>query len=251
MRVTILASSSAANATLLEADGDTLLVDAGLRWSDLAAAIGPRAATLTAAAITHEHADHARAAGHLARHGIDVIASPGTHERLALPAHRAVATDQDHPARAGRWLVRSFPVAHDAEQPLGFLIAHDADPARVLYITDAGRIPARFRGVTHALIEANYDDATITQAVADGRTDRQLATRIRQNHLSIAQAEHLLRQARAASPRYTETHLLHLSDAHADAAWFARRARAATGRPVYIAGHQGNHQAEPAQGGPA
>ena len=61
-----------------------VLVDAGLSGSELErriAAVGADVRDLAGILITHEHADHVRGAGILARrHGIPVYLTPGTHE---------------------------------------------------------------------------------------------------------------------------------------------------------------------------
>ncbi len=244
MRVTVLASSSAANAVLLNAGPDALLLDAGLSPREIARAVAAHAkvTSLDGVLLTHEHADHARGASALASLAIDIYGTPGTLDAIPFTSpHRLVPVEPGRTNAINRWRAVAFRVKHDAAEPVGWLIAHATEPGKALYITDAGEIPGRFRGVTHALIEANYDPALIARARGEGDTGWTLAKRIEATHLSIDQAERLLASLDGA---LEETWLLHLSDRHADAAWFADRARAATGRPVYIAGHQGSHRAE-------
>lgn len=244
MRVTILASGSAANAAILHAGPDALVFDAGLAPKAIVPAVTAHAdlGSIDGVLLTHEHADHARGAAALADRGVDIYATAGTLAALTLPRHRAIAVTPRHQLEIGRWRAVAFRVDHDAAEPVGWLVAHQTEPGKALYITDAGRAPGRFRGVTHALVEANYDPALLARSRGEGVTSWALARRIETTHLSIDQAEELL--AALAGPDLEESWLLHLSDRHADAAWFADRARAATSRPVYIAGHQGNHQAE-------
>lgn len=244
MRVTVLASSSAANATLLQAGPDALLLDAGLKPREITRVVArhPVATGIDGVLLTHEHADHARGAAKLASLAIDIYGTAGTLGALEVTApHRLVPVKPGRTIEINRWRAVAFRVEHDAADPVGWLVAHATEPGKVLYITDAGEIPGRFRGVTHALIEANYDPALLARARGEGDTGWTLAKRIEATHLSIDQAERLLATLDGA---LEETHLLHLSDRHADAAWFAERARAATSRPVYIAGHQGSHRAE-------
>ena len=243
MRVQIIASSSTANTALLEAGADQLVLDAGT-FPNAVHAAGAEHDRITAVLVTHEHEDHARYAWAYAEGGIDVVATRGTFTAMkrAVPEHRRIPIEHRQTLWLGRWRIVAFTVEHDAAEPVGFLIAHETDTDRALYITDAGKIPGTFRGVTHALVEANYDPFLLATETKGGRTDRTLAERIRKTHLSIYEAEQLLGSLDAHGPYLKEVHLLHLSDAHSDAADFVARIRAATGRPVYVGGHQGAHR---------
>src|SRR5438552_3870250 len=75
LHFTVLASGSLGNASLLEADGFGVLIDAGLGPRQLAqrlAAVGRSWRRIHAAVLTHTHGDHwrGRTFAYLARHGI-------------------------------------------------------------------------------------------------------------------------------------------------------------------------------------
>jgi phosphoribosyl 1,2-cyclic phosphodiesterase len=81
--MTVLASGSKGNATIVAAGKTALLVDAGLRCRELLkrmAAVGEDPASLTAILITHEHVDHVAGLSVLARRlGIPVYFTEQTH----------------------------------------------------------------------------------------------------------------------------------------------------------------------------
>jgi phosphoribosyl 1,2-cyclic phosphodiesterase len=83
VKIHVLASGSAGNCALLEAGAGRILVDAGLSGSEIErrlAAVGADARDLAGILITHEHADHVRGAGILARrHRVPVFLTRGTH----------------------------------------------------------------------------------------------------------------------------------------------------------------------------
>ena len=99
LRFRSLASSSAGNATLVEArEGGgrptRVLVDCGLGWRQLQAslaALGLGPADLDAIFLTHEHGDHVGCAPTVsARHGVPIWTSAGT--RAALNGQPAAAS---------------------------------------------------------------------------------------------------------------------------------------------------------------
>src|SRR5689334_12606408 len=82
IRVSALASGSSGNAFLLEAGGIKLLFDAGLNAAQLQYYLrlrGTSPSELAAIFVSHEHIDHLRGAGTLARrYRLPVVASEGT-----------------------------------------------------------------------------------------------------------------------------------------------------------------------------
>ncbi len=116
MRVTALASGSSGNAFLLEAGTTCVLLDAGLPAPALMRYLWARGISpdrLSAIFVSHEHIDHLRGAGALARrHAIPVVANAGTFragdaafgplpETVLLPAGRL--------CRVGAISVRTLP----------------------------------------------------------------------------------------------------------------------------------------------
>lgn len=238
MRVHPIASSSAANAVLLEDGSARILLDAGVTYRALREALAFRLSTLDAVLVTHEHADHARAALELAtRARVDVYATAGTWDALGgLPIGGRAHAIRPHEAfRAGPWIVHPFPTRHDARDPVGFFLS--GPTSRTLYATDLAVGRFRAARLTHVLLEANHDASLVERAVAAGATDPNLAARIRHSHLSLAGALRYLELLDRSS--LEEIWLLHLSDGHSDARAFRDQVERATGIPTYVAGHQG------------
>ena len=128
MRVTALASGSSGNAYLIEEGTTRVLIDAGLPAPALERFLrlrGVDAASLSALFLSHEHTDHIRGAGALARrHGIPVVANEATFRAAAewlgpLPERVVLPTGGE--CSAGPIRVRVFPVSHDAARAGGLL----------------------------------------------------------------------------------------------------------------------------------
>ncbi|HET9038921.1 MAG TPA: MBL fold metallo-hydrolase, partial [Gemmatimonadales bacterium] len=89
----VLGSGSRGNCCAVECDGATVLIDAGFSSREIerrAATTGLELGSVGAIVLTHEHGDHARGAGRLARQlGVPVLTAPGTWARLGPRTRQA------------------------------------------------------------------------------------------------------------------------------------------------------------------
>jgi len=224
MRFSILGSGSSGNAALLQTDNTRVLVDAGFsarRLGELLESVGEKLANIDAIFLTHEHGDHAAALTGLARYpNIKVFANHGTAHLLQSGLKHRVAWQHFETGSTFRFRdleVSSFAVPHDAQDPVGFLIAHGEDdllsPRRSLaWLTDLGHAPQhvreRIREADVLVVEANHCSQMLQ---ADTRRPWSTKQRIsgRHGHLSNEGARELL--ASVASPRWRHVFLTHLS----------------------------------------
>ena len=214
MRVVVLASGSAGNATLFEAGGTRVLVDAG---------IGPRALAERLAAcgvsglpdavvLTHEHKDHFGQCLRLSRKlKIPIHASEATARMPALHGREGVKVfGMREPFAIGALTFSPLPLPHDAAQVA--LVVEGAG-RRAAICTDLGEVPpglaAHLAGCHVALIESNHDAEMLRSGPYPGFLKRRIGSA--RGHLSNAQASELLR----VLPRETHTVvLMHLSRAN-------------------------------------
>ncbi len=200
VRVCLLASGSRGNATLIEADGCRLLIDAGLSAREIdrrLREIDLSADDLDALLITHEHHDHVNGIGPLARrHQIPVYIAPQT--AAAIPRLGKIA-DLYHITAGESFVlggleIASFSTTHDAVDPVGFVI--DSSEGRIGYATDLGYatrlVTDRLEGSRVLVVEANHDE----QMLLDGPYPWSLKQRIqsRHGHLSNRATASLLQQ---------------------------------------------------------
>ena len=86
MKISVLASGSSGNATYVETNKRHILIDAGLSGKKIEAlmnSIGKSLKDVDSLLITHEHTDHCKGAGVLARrYGMDLYANEGTWEAM-------------------------------------------------------------------------------------------------------------------------------------------------------------------------
>ncbi|MDD5350751.1 MAG: MBL fold metallo-hydrolase [Chthoniobacteraceae bacterium] len=170
-QITLLGSGSAGNCALLESGGCRLLIDGGLSAKQITlrlASVGIDPATLNGILITHEHTDHVGGLRVLCKKTpIPVYCTRLTAEVLRKD-HLALHPDvrQFHAGAEftiGDIGIQSFPVPHDAVDPIGFTFRHGN--ASLGFLTDLGKCTAlarqRVRGVSTLVIETNHDEKTL------------------------------------------------------------------------------------------
>ena len=224
MRFSILGSGSSGNSALLQTDNTRVLVDAGFsarRLAGMLEELGEKLENIDAIFLTHEHGDHAAALSGLARHPqIKVFANRAT----SLAVQRTLKYQVPwHLFETGSTFkfrdleVSSFSVPHDAQEPVGFVIAHGDDDLlsvrrSLAWLTDLGHAPQhvreRIREVDVLVVEANHCPVMLE---ADTKRPWSTKQRIsgRHGHLSNEAARELL--SSIASPRWRHVFFAHLS----------------------------------------
>lgn len=172
LRVSILASGSSGNCTLLETSQTRLLVDAGLSKRETlrrVAALGQSLDHLDAIVVSHEHSDHINGLAALLGKFKSAIVylTPGTHDETlrALPENKAKRLDRVEFIEAGQSFivgdieVSPFSIPHDAMDPVGF--AFRACGVKMCVVTDLGYMPElvkhHLRDADGVLLESNHD----------------------------------------------------------------------------------------------
>lgn len=171
MRVSILASGSSGNLTLLETERARILVDAGLgKRETLArlAAIGRDLDGVDAVLITHEHTDHSNGLPQvLGLWKAPLYVTEPTMEALRriLPHTFGKRLRKVESIQAGQRFsigdidVHAFAIPHDAADPIGFTFRTNG--TKVALCTDLGYMPelvkVHLRGSDCLILESNHD----------------------------------------------------------------------------------------------
>jgi len=166
VKFSVLGSGSRGNCTLVQSKDSSLLIDNGFSGKEIVerlAGLGLSPEMLSALVVTHEHGDHVKGIGVLARKcHLPVYANEATHRAMAAAVGKLPLVQEFRTGEAfavnGLWL-HPFSVSHDAADPVGFTVS---DGARTLgYCTDTGKIT---RLIQHHLqtcqalvLEANHD----------------------------------------------------------------------------------------------
>jgi phosphoribosyl 1,2-cyclic phosphodiesterase len=171
--VSVLASGSRGNSTVIETSQARILVDAGISCRETfkrLKLIGLDPRSLSAILITHEHSDHVNGLATLAKKlSVPVFMTGATHQAWA----RALRDDSGELPKlqkleifaAGRSFqiadvtVTAFTIPHDAADPVGFTFR--AEGTKIAVATDLGYIPAsicdHLRKCDVLIVESNHD----------------------------------------------------------------------------------------------
>ncbi|MFT8373426.1 MAG: MBL fold metallo-hydrolase [Liquorilactobacillus satsumensis] len=168
MKVSVLASSSSGNVTYIETPERKVLVDAGLSGKKIAglmSSIGRDLSDVDSLLVTHEHSDHCKGVGVLARkYHLDVYANEGTWNAMAhkigkIPLAQKHLFEMGKTKSFGDLDIESFGVSHDAAEPQFYELHHHGHSFVIL--TDTGYVSSRLEGIIKGangyLIECNHD----------------------------------------------------------------------------------------------
>jgi len=186
VRVCLLASGSKGNSIYLESAETRLLLDAGLSGREIGlrlATIGVAAENLDALLVSHEHHDHSRGVGPLARrHKLPVFMHPLTRQALPqlgrLDDHREFEAGDTFGFRD--LAIQTIPLTHDAASTVGYVI--ETPEGKIGVVTDLGiatrLVTDRLQGCRILVLESNHDE----ELLRDGPYPWHLKQRIRGNH---------------------------------------------------------------------
>lgn len=170
MRLCSIASGSSGNCIYTGSERTHLLVDAGISAKKIEAGLQKlqvEGKDLQGLLITHEHADHIKGVGILARrYGLPIYATGGTIDRMkTMKSLGKVEESLYHVIRAdqkftiGDVEVEPFAISHDAAEPVAYRFACKEKCAAVA--TDMGvytdYIVEHLKGLDVLLLESNHD----------------------------------------------------------------------------------------------
>ncbi len=224
MRLHVIGSGSSGNCYVLEGEHTALLIECGVPYRSFLRSIDFNVGKICGAVVSHEHGDHA---GHIERYenelGIGIYASGGTVRALGLEGRRnIIAIDPKRRYVIGEFTVITFPVQHDAAEPLGFIIVHE-EMGTLLFATDTYYVRFNFAKfhINHFMIEANYDIDIVRDNLEKGVINNVYADRLLTSHMSL---NHTIRMLEAnMTPSCKSVMLIHLSSKNSNAMAFQKK----------------------------
>lgn len=168
MKFSVLASGSTGNAVYVESGDQAFIVDAGLtgkKMDQLFQKIDRDIKKLSGILVTHEHTDHIKGVGVLARkYNVPVFANEKTWDAMdhlvgKIPTEKRFHFDMETVKTFGGLDIESFGVSHDAADPM-FYTFHE-NGRKLVVITDTGYVSDRMKGIIRGadsyIFESNHD----------------------------------------------------------------------------------------------
>lgn len=168
IRFSVLCSGSTGNAIYVETEQAKVLIDAGVSGKQITnslADIGVDAKELDALLVTHEHSDHVRGVGVMARkYNLPVYATAGTWDGMGKYVGD-ISHEQRHDFNIedglsfGDMQIESFAISHDANEPVGFCFYNAG--TKLALATDLGyvsdRVKRQIEDADALIFESNHD----------------------------------------------------------------------------------------------
>lgn len=170
MRLVSIASGSSGNCIYIGSENTHILVDAGIsnkRIEQGLNEIGLKGSELDGVVITHEHSDHIKGLGVLARkHGVPIYATRETIEEIGkikslgeYPEELFHPVSPDVEFSVGDLKISPFSIDHDAANPVAYRVKHEKK--QVAVATDMGHFDQyvidHLKGLDALLLESNHD----------------------------------------------------------------------------------------------
>lgn len=183
MKLIISGSSSQGNSYALQSDsGEILLIEAGIPLKEVKRAIGYKTSKVVGCITSHVHGDHAKYIPEYLKAGISV----SSNDEVAEKYPGVDTMSENITFKFGNFGVTPFEVQHDAKN-FGYLI-HEPSYGTIFFATDCYNLNFVIQGCNTYLAECNYSDAILDKAVAEGKTPRSQADRVRLSHMSLEHA---------------------------------------------------------------
>ncbi|MGP4059608.1 MBL fold metallo-hydrolase [Halobacillus sp. H74] len=168
LKFSVLASGSTGNAFYIESGEEKILVDAGLsgkKIEGLLEQVNVDPHSLSRILVTHEHSDHIKGLGIMARrYNLPIYANEKTWDAMEgqlgkLSLDQKFHFSMEETQTFGGIDVESFAVSHDAADPMFFTFHQDGK--KVALVTDLGYVSERIKktveGADAYIFESNHD----------------------------------------------------------------------------------------------
>lgn len=231
MVLKVLGSSSQGNCYILENENEALIIEAGVRFIEVKKALGFDIRKVSGCLITHQHNDHAKYIKAMVESGFPTLALEEVWTAKGVTGSRAYCIERGKGYRFGRFKVLPFDACHDVPC-VGYLIDHP-ETGRIMFLTDSCMCEYVFPGLNQVMIECNYSDAKLVEAINAGRTLPSQRERLMTSHMELNTCKGFL--CANDLTNVANIILLHLSDNNSDEKHFVSEIERQTGKVVYAA----------------
>ena len=223
MKIHCIGSSSSGNCYVIESLGHYLIVELGCNFNEVLKVVDYDLASVAGCLVSHCHSDHCAYIQKTLEYQIPVYGNKDVVDKYPY-VHLLT---QNYRYSIGKFKVQCLKVPHNA-LCYSFIIKCPSGE-KILFATDLSKFNYKVSGCDVIMMEANYDEDIIYEALARGEVVRSQS----ENHLEI-------KDCLEAVERCVDTNtqliiLLHLSDGYSDEKRFQKMVHEATGKRVGVA----------------
>ena len=223
MKIHCIGSSSSGNSYVITSNGHKLIVELGCNFKEVLKAVDYDLASVAGALCTHRHSDHSDYVPKALEYQIPVYGNKDVLEKYPY-VHLLT---QKYRYSIGKFKVQCIKVPHNS-LCYSFIITCPSGE-KILFATDLSKFNYKVSGCDVIMMEANYDENLIYEALARGEVVRSQS----ENHLEIKDC--LEAVERCVDKNTQLIILLHMSDGYSDEKRFQKMVRKATGKRVGVA----------------
>lgn len=218
MHFSVLASGSTGNAVFVETEEHSFLVDAGLSGKQMEALfskIDRDMSKLSGLLVTHEHSDHIKGIGVIARkYKLPIYANEKTWNAMngligEIPTEQKFTFDMETVKNFGSLDIESFGVSHDAAEPMFYIFHHEGK--KLVLVTDTGYVSDRMKGIISNadmfVFESNHD----VQMLRMGRYPWSIKRRILSDVGHVSNEDAAIAMSEVIGDQTKRIYLAHLS----------------------------------------
>lgn len=223
MKIHCIGSSSSGNSYVITSNGHNLIVELGCNFKEVLNAVDYDLESVAGCLVSHCHSDHCAYIHKALEYQIPVYGNKDVVDKY----HYVHCLTQKYCYSIGKFKVQCLKVPHNA-LCYSFIIKCPSGE-KILFATDLSKFNYKVSGCDVIMMEANYDEDIIYEALARGEVVRSQS----ENHLEI-------KDCMEAVERCVDTNtkliiLLHLSDGYSDEKRFQKMVHKSTGKRVCVA----------------
>lgn len=223
MKIHCIGSSSSGNSYVITSNGNKLIVELGCNFKEVMNVVDYDLTSVAGCIVSHCHSDHCAYIPKALEYQIPVYGNKDVVDKYPY----VNLLTQKYRYSIGKFKVQCLKVPHNA-LCYSFIIKCPSGE-KILFATDLSKFNYKVSGCDVIMMEANYDEDIIYEALARGEVVRSQS----ENHLEI-------KDCLEAVERCVDTNtqliiLLHLSDGYSDEKRFQKMVHEATGKRVGIA----------------
>lgn len=232
MKLICYGSSSRGNGYILQGERQSLLLEAGLQLSNIRQ-FGVPFGQIQGCLVSHRHGDHTKYMGDFMKAGITCYANDDVWDHYkGNTLGKGDIKPPTETTEIGEFKVVPMYANHDVPC-WSYLIQHP-EMGNLLFVTDSSGFNCTFDKVDHVMIECNWSEECMQNAIDEGRTNWYVAKRSKETHMGLEIMLDYLRSEECFKWS-KEIVLLHLSHENSDPQQFQKIVSESLSKPVYVA----------------